>query len=306
MSQRVVDLRKRKPGVKGGTRRSPFSSSGRPPARGGRSSLRERRRKMRLLVAIATLIIAGGAVFGLRALLNLPRLSIESIQIVGAKEVTPETIRVYVDGQIHDGAWHFFSRENIFFYPKRELQKGIPAHFSRIRSADVARTGLFSRELAVKVRERVPLALWCRDGEECFVFDESGFIFAAGDAVAESELLVFRGGLNQQPNESPIRQVFLPDTLKRIVELTERLKEAGFPAAEVAIENDTDFSMWLMKGFSLRGVFSADPSALVRNLQLVLTSDALRAKADQLEYIDMRFGNRVYYKLKGEQPHAAN
>mgnify|MGYP001565319663 CR=1 FL=1 len=37
---------------------------------------------------------------------------------------------------------------------------------------------------------------------------------------------------------------------------------------------------------------------VVRNLELILSSDALQAKLDSLDYVDLRFGNRVYYQLK--------
>jgi hypothetical protein len=36
-------------------------------------------------------------------------------------------------------------------------------------------------------------------------------------------------------------------------------------------------------------------------LELVLSSDALQGKEGQLEYIDLRFGDRVYYKLRGQE-----
>jgi len=39
----------------------------------------------------------------------------------------------------------------------------------------------------------------------------------------------------------------------------------------------------------------------VKNLELVLSSDVLKGKTDALEYVDLRFGNRVYYKLKGQK-----
>jgi hypothetical protein len=34
-------------------------------------------------------------------------------------------------------------------------------------------------------------------------------------------------------------------------------------------------------------------------LQLVLSSDALTGKESELQYVDLRFGDRVYYKLQG-------
>ena len=38
----------------------------------------------------------------------------------------------------------------------------------------------------------------------------------------------------------------------------------------------------------------------MKNLQLVLSSGPLKGKDSELEYVDLRFNNRVYYKLKGE------
>ena len=46
-------------------------------------------------------------------------------------------------------------------------------------------------------------------------------------------------------------------------------------------------------------VFGEDPTILVKNLTLILDSDALRGKENLLEYIDLRFGNRMYYKFSG-------
>ena len=55
-------------------------------------------------------------------------------------------------------------------------------------------------------------------------------------------------------------------------------------------------------GFEIRASLKGDPGKLIRDLELVLTSDELRGKESRLEYIDLRFGNRVYYKVEGEAP----
>ena len=41
-----------------------------------------------------------------------------------------------------------------------------------------------------------------------------------------------------------------------------------------------------------------NPASLVKDFKLVLSSDALKKDIDRLEYIDLRFGNKVYFKLK--------
>jgi hypothetical protein len=58
-------------------------------------------------------------------------------------------------------------------------------------------------------------------------------------------------------------------------------------------------------GFDLKVSFGADPATLVRNLRLVLASEALEGKEADIEYVDLRFGDRVFYKLKGKDQEAA-
>jgi len=67
---------------------------------------------------------------------------------------------------------------------------------------------------------------------------------------------------------------------------------------DVSVENEQDFKVSLLQRFALRASFGADADTLVRNLQDVLSSDTLRGKENKIEYVDLRFGNRVYYKNK--------
>ena len=84
------------------------------------------------------------------------------------------------------------------------------------------------------------------------------------------------------------------------MELLTELGQAGFTPLGVTVESDTDFSVPLREGFALKASFGESPDELVKNFQLVLASDALQGKESQLEYVDLRFGDRVYYKLLGQ------
>ena len=79
------------------------------------------------------------------------------------------------------------------------------------------------------------------------------------------------------------------------------------------MQNEQDFETRLSAlsgsektgGFAVRASFGNDGEAVVKNLQLVLSSDVLRGRESELEYVDLRFGNRVYYKLKGREQQSA-
>jgi cell division septal protein FtsQ len=217
--------------------------------------------------------------------------------VSGTQNASPQLVSDYVQTILDDGSYHFLSRKNIFLYPKATLERAIPLFFPRIASARVSRPSLSSTELSVTVHERQLFALWCAPSG-CYQMDSGGFIFANTDAEATSSEYVFEGGI---PTTTPaIGQIFIKAHLPALVALLTGLGQSGFEPRGATIENDTDFSVPLVQGFTLKASFGENADTLVKNLNLVLSSDALQGKGDQLEYIDLRFGDRVYYKLLGQ------
>lgn len=98
---------------------------------------------------------------------------------------------------------------------------------------------------------------------------------------------------------NPIGQTFVGAHMPGIVALLQNLTQGGFNPTGATVENDQDFWVPLTQGFYIKASFGEDPESIVSNLQLVLSSDALNGKESQLQYVDLRFGDRVYYKLQG-------
>ena len=99
---------------------------------------------------------------------------------------------------------------------------------------------------------------------------------------------------------SPIGQTFVGAHMPGIVGLLKLLGQAGFTPMGAAVQNAQDFWVPLGQGFYIKASYGEDPQTIVSNLQLVLGSDALVGKESELEYVDLRFGDRVYYKLQGQ------
>ena len=239
----------------------------------------------------------------------MSRLNIQSVRVTGTRAIPSEIISSFVESTLDDGSYHFFSRKNIFLYPKKALAEGIARNFPRIQSASLSRGSVLSGVLSVTVRERLPYARWCsgtpvlsseESQEECFLMDENGYIFAAADSPDErvSFNYVFERGIAN--SSEPIGTTFAPGHLPGITALLKFLTNAGFTPRGASIENEQDFHVRLQQGFFIKASYGQDAAQLVRNLQLILASDTLTGKEGDIEYVDLRFGNRVYYKLKGE------
>lgn len=276
--------------------------------------LRARRRRVRAGIIVGILIVLAGLVFGVHYVSYLPQLSVQRIVVVGAKDVQPQLVSDYVQSILDDGSYHFLSRKNIFLYPAKVIEKDVVANFPRIDSVHASRPALFSTELDVAVTERQPVALWCDPSALCYQMDKSGFIFAVAP-VASSTGYVFQGGLpaqagiasdsmdstsSPQASTNPIGKLFASTHLPALTALLTELGQAGFTPQGATVENDSDFSVPLTQGFLLKASFGESPDQLVKNLQLVLVSEPLVGKEAQLEYVDLRFGDRVYYKLQGQ------
>ena len=320
MAKKVVDLRGKQPLFK----MQPERSSARPTQK--RMPLRARRRRARSLAGVVIfvlIVIAGG---GIHFLSYMPQYSISTINVTGTELEDPSLIQGSVDRLIHDDSNHFFSRANIFTYPKAEIVRALSVDFPRIGSATVSRTSLFSQTLDVSVTERQPFALWCATVDDCYEMDESGYIFAEG-SEASSTMYIFQDGFASSTasvatssavaaaaeaispqagstvlttgTSSPIGQQYVPAHLPGILALLQDFGQAGVTPRGAIVENDEDFSVPLAEGFTVKASFGESADMLSRNLQLILSSESLQGKLNDLEYIDLRFGNRVYYKFKG-------
>jgi hypothetical protein len=81
--------------------------------------------------------------------------------------------------------------------------------------------------------------------------------------------------------------------------LLKSLSLGGFPPLGATVKSVDDFSVQLTDGSQLLASFGQNATDLVHNYKLILSSDALVGHLQDLDYVDLRFGDRVYYKLKG-------
>lgn len=274
-------------------------SAGQPPRRAvppprikksGRVPLSRKRKKARAVFVLIVFLLAALFVGGLLWASFHPRINIQSIDVRGESKESPTEIEAAVWEVLHDDAFHVLSNSNIFAYPKNELVLTLEKQFPRLHSIELSRPDPFSQLLIVSIKERNAWSRWCSDDNACYAMDKDGFIFASTEEVVG---YTFTGGLI--PDESPIGQTYLYGNMTGVVSVLAYLEGKGHPALGVRVLGEKDYSIKLSSGLLLYVPFGVLPENIVKNFETALNSDALSGKLSDLYYIDLRYGNRVYY-----------
>lgn len=262
--------------------------------------LKVKRRRQQLLAACLCVLGIATAVAGVGGMSHVGRLAIVDVKVTGIQELAVEDVVRTAHSELFRDSFEFFSRKNMFLYPKGTIEKKLATEFPRIRTVEVKREALLAQSVLISIEERRPFATWCSGTSfsNCFVMDREGYLFAERTGENLETNYIFRGALSQ--GIEPIGQTFLLGRLEKITELLAYLAQNGYSAEGISIQNDKDFEAPLLRGPVLRIPFDTDPGALVKNMELALESEALKADFSSIDYLDLRFGNRVYFKMKNQ------
>jgi cell division septal protein FtsQ len=231
----------------------------------------------------------------------MPQYTIQDIEVSGISTLDEREIQQRVYDALGEDSG-FISPRNLLWYDSEKIRSALESDIFHIARASVSRDDFFSTTLRVSIDERAPFAKWCSTEERCYAIDETGFIFdplTASSTQTFAETFTFFGGVTS--TSTPLGAYVAPARFPSALSIMRTLGQAGYTPVRASIDSDTDVSIVFNTGFTLYASFGAEPPALVRNLKLVLESEPLKDNLSNLEYVDLRFGNRVFYKLKGQE-----
>ena len=252
------------------------------------SRKRLRRRFLIKLVSWFFLAVLAGGSFA--AFFYIPSLAITSVSFSGTEAADEIFLRGEIFNILGQKYFSLLPKNNLIFLPKEELElflAGIP----RLESFSIERK--FPSRLNITIRERKPFAIWCQGGQ-CAWFDHSGFIFAPAPYFSGSAILK----VEDERGKNFFGSNFLPpETLERINLFAQSLrKNFGEEMSRLVIKNDALFHLVLKSGWYLIAGPELDQEKTAENLGLVL--EELGDKKQNLEYIDLRFSDKVFYRFR--------
>lgn len=280
-------------------------------------SLRERRRPSRLKrrrwkkrIEYAAIFISAGiflfaflAYCANREEFRISRVAVRGNALIPSGAVDEKTKELLTGEYLG-----FFPKNNTFFIRKEKLSSALKEYFPTIESLTLAKVSFTL--LSIEIRERSPYALWCGDllieekllPQPCYFLDKEGFIFTEAPDFSSGVYLTFKGRLSSDRAEG---NFFLPpERFKEFVFFIQALKSLELKVQEVSFEygagNTEDYILSLAGGAQLLISGSQSLESTLLNISAFFNDPGLAASNseffERVDYVDFRFGNKVYYK----------
>ncbi len=281
---------------------------GRPvkKTRGWRISFRYLRKTFLFCFALTAL---GGAFY---SVFLSDYFALKEVKISGLKSIAEENLRQEVKEILSRRKWMIGKLSNYFLFSADLARAEIQGVFPKVGEIEIEK--IYPRTLNVNVRERNAVGVWCLPAgnlanpdvlEHCFYFDEKGVIF-------EEAPKSFGGLMITIEDFRPIAGASLGATALEEGEAVFFQEAKGLIAEnfsfgiksfvitqrnEIEVVTSENWRVILDKKEGLKHQLS--------NLKYLL-DDKIKERRRELEYVDLRLGNRLYYKYNSTTPQGHN
>lgn len=259
------------------------------------------RRRRRRIIAISSAVFLVVLLFGGFAWLSQASfLRISTVQIFGAQTIASSTIAGDVRSQLEGDYLYVFPKNNILFYPKARIASSLLTALPTLASASVGADNF--KTISVTVVERQPKALWCGElasnPAPCFLLDQNGLAYAASLNFSGDAYTKYYGALT---GSTTPKQYVTPVEFHSLSALVDTIvaSQQSESLTSVWVDENKDVHMTFASGFALLFTLDADGGDVYQRFTLALQSDPFKQHPlSDFEYLDLRFGDKLYYKLK--------
>lgn len=209
---------------------------------------------------------------------------VREIKVEGNERISEEDLSNFVWSLISQKL--IWETKSIFLIKSHQIEESILRNFPLVGKAKLVKKPLAF--LILRVKEREEFAVVCN--EECFKIDYQGMVFEKTDQ-RQGLIIVF-----SNKNILVGERVIDPFLLEQISRIEENLKNNPDIKIEEYIFYDDRIEAKTELG--PRIIFDLDNKIdnQLLKLNIVLKEEISMEKLKGLDYIDVRFGNKVYYK----------
>lgn len=235
-------------------------------------------------------ILVCGAVIGL---FFVDKFKIKNVAIEGNSILKEEEIRQQVETVMSAKILGIIPQDRFFSFPAEKVKSNLVSVFGRLDSVEIKKEGFSA--VSVFVREREPVAILCvAESKDCFFIDETGFIFEEAPFFSSGVFVKF---LDEHSTRPQIGQFLTEkETLERLFDFVDK---AGyfFDITEIYLNDNGVYKFQATDGVQLILDEVDDWDLVFSNFETFL-KDYKDVGYLDFEYIDLRFGNKVFYKVK--------
>ncbi len=269
---------------------------------------RKRLRRAVIIILAVLFVFSVGLVFASR----IKSIQIKSVSFKGNQIEDTEALQAKMEEYLSGNYFYFIPKHNSIIFPKAEIEARLAEDFPRLRDIDISRNSLDA--ITVSLREERGTALWCGNeldvntNRDCYFTDDTGSLVSLAPEYSGSVYLRFFGSDKLDPSKNVLGQKFIDtEKYKKLTDFEKKTKDLGLPIWAVVTSAGNDSKLILDtpgKEAVVRFEDNSDYEKIADNLKTAMKnpdfSEKLKKQKNDLEYIDLRFSNKVYYKFKGE------
>lgn len=255
---------------------------------------------------IGLLVFAIVLVVGLLSYISKrDKFRISNVNLFGGILVTEEEVQKKTFEYLSGSYLWLFPKNNAFIYPKSKLEKYLRDNFKRIDTLDINLKNF--QRLSINITERKHFAIWCKgvptvDTEECYFMDKNSTIFAPAPDFSGDAYFKYYGYLT---DENPIGKEYIASStlFSDISDFVSSVKKLELRPLYVVAKGDDEYVMKLTSGASIFFDTKESFKKTSDNFSLLLASKVFTNMDKRnlpVEYFDLRFGNKLFYKLRNQ------
>jgi len=185
---------------------------------------------------------------------------------------------------------------SIFLTDTGKISNEILKKFPTIEKAEVNKN--YPKTLALTITERQPSAVYCQsNGQQCFLIDENGVIYETQGSLPENFVVIKQtlGDTNLYAGEN----VVSPNIMLAIAKIQKDLKDKfNIDIKQALVTGPTRLNITTGENWQVYFNLSDTPDtdSQIVKLNSLLSGDINSDVRKTLQYIDLRFEDRAYYK----------
>lgn len=274
--------------------------------------LKDKKRKERriLWVVIPLIILSFGYLF--TRFLAMSFLQIDTVAVRGTTTINPQVIQNEVSKFIEGNYLYLIPRSNTFLYPESAIIADIQKNFPIIK--DIAVTHEGRTTLRIDLTEHNPSALWC-EGEfiyhtfgetPCYYLTEEGYLYARALPGDDRTYVRYYGMSTSTPALGT--QLFTPTRFHQFDQFSQGIIRMKLPVLGISVGNTGDHELYVLTSVATSTEYATiyfnervPLSKTLENLSQFVANkkdSLLRQATTTLEYIDVRYGNTIFSKMK--------
>jgi cell division septal protein FtsQ len=262
-----------------------------------------RKKRNRKLLKYGIVIFTLLSLIGLTSYLShRQELRISKVNLSGEVILTETDLEIETLNFLHGSYLWLYPKNNSLWYSRKKLEKHLASTFRRIETINIEREGFHT--LNISITERKPFAIWCSSisagpNTICYFMDQNGTIFSEAPYFSGDAYFKYYGLVS---TSSPIGSQYIASSTKfaEISNFIESVRGLSIRPVYLLAKQGGEFSLVLVGGGEIYFNEKDSLSLALQNLEALLKTPALSLKNGILpvDYIDLRYGNKLFYKLK--------